>query len=318
MAANNPQKLKKIEQMLDLNERKSKQKESNSEMKTSKIKIIDMTGKEQRVMHGYESLSQMNRQSNLASEKKANTNFDLPELVHNLDLLVNLTEDKILNFDKKLKHTEDVIVNMEYEEKRSKERVKIENEQLDNLKVLLAYIEECEKTVLKQNVTIEELIELFQNLQKNYADEFIIFNLTELAIPLLVPVIKRKMNFWNPLNEFDQDEKNDFNEINFCYDIFSELKSFLNETNYNLKKSNTQIINPYHRIIWEAWMPPFRRIISKVNIRKYSIETVDLINRWSSLLPRWILENICEQIILPKLTNEVDQWNPLTDTIPIQ
>ena len=37
MAANNPQKLKKIEQMLELNERKSKQKESNSEMKTSKI-----------------------------------------------------------------------------------------------------------------------------------------------------------------------------------------------------------------------------------------------------------------------------------------
>ena len=53
-------------------------------------------------------------------------------------------------------------------------------------------IEECELSVKKENVTIEELIHSFQSLQTNYADEFIIFNLMELAIPLLVPVIKRK------------------------------------------------------------------------------------------------------------------------------
>lgn len=192
MAANNPKKLKKIEQMLDLSDTKSKQSDTVSGLKTSKIKIIDMTGKEQRVMHGYESISQMNKQSNFTSENKQVKQFDLPELTHNLDLFVNLTENKILNFDKKLKHTEDTIVNLQYEEKKSKERVKAESEQLEKLKILLSLIEECEIAVQKENVTVEEVIESFQSLQTNYADEFIIFNLTELAIPLLVPVIKRR------------------------------------------------------------------------------------------------------------------------------
>ncbi len=192
MAANNPKKLKKIEQMLDLSETKSKHSDTVSGLKTSKIKIIDMTGKEQRVMHGYESISQINKQSNFANEKKEAKKFDLPELSHNLELLVNLTENKILNFDKKLKHTEDTIVNLQYEEKKSKERVKVESEQIEKLKLLLSLIEECELSVKKENVTIEELIDSFQSLQTNYADEFIIFNLMELAIPLLVPVIKRR------------------------------------------------------------------------------------------------------------------------------
>ena len=77
-------------------------------------------------------------------------------------------------------------------EKKSKERVKAESEQLEKLKILLSLIEECEIAVQKENVTVEEVIESFQSLQTNYADEFIIFNLTELAIPLLVPVIKRR------------------------------------------------------------------------------------------------------------------------------
>lgn len=35
------------------------------------------------------------------------------------------------------------------------------------------------------------------------------------------------------------------------------------------------------------------------------------------LLPKWILENILDMLILPKLTLEVEEWNPLTDTVPI-
>lgn len=35
------------------------------------------------------------------------------------------------------------------------------------------------------------------------------------------------------------------------------------------------------------------------------------------LLPSWILENILDLLVLPKLTLEVEEWNPLTDTVPI-
>jgi tuftelin-interacting protein 11 len=44
---------------------------------------------------------------------------------------------------------------------------------------------------------------------------------------------------------------------------------------------------------------------------------IDLLEYWLPLLPSWILDNLLDMIILPKLTLEVEEWNPLTDTVPI-
>ncbi|PIO26301.1 hypothetical protein AB205_0129330 [Aquarana catesbeiana] len=44
---------------------------------------------------------------------------------------------------------------------------------------------------------------------------------------------------------------------------------------------------------------------------------VDFLDSWVHLLPVWILDNILDQLIFPKLQKEVENWNPLTDTVPI-
>lgn len=44
---------------------------------------------------------------------------------------------------------------------------------------------------------------------------------------------------------------------------------------------------------------------------------IDLLEYWLPLLSPWIMDNILENIILPKLTEEVENWNPVTDTVPI-
>ena len=64
------------------------------------MKIIDMTGREQKVHHGYGALSQIGISGKALSELK-NAKYDLPELVKNLDILVNMTEDKIILSEKK-------------------------------------------------------------------------------------------------------------------------------------------------------------------------------------------------------------------------
>jgi tuftelin-interacting protein 11 len=199
LAANNPQKLKRAEQMLDFPS--ESRKELSSVIAATKIKVIDMTGKEQRVMHGYESLSMLTRQKETLGSGIERKNFDLPELAYNLDLLVNLTEDQILQSDRKLKHNEDMIVSLSYEEKRSREKVRVEQEQIDKIKNLLGVIDKCEQLVKEDNVTLNDLIDIFQDLQTNYADEFLIFNLSQVAIPLLVPLLNKRMSRWNPFDE---------------------------------------------------------------------------------------------------------------------
>lgn len=102
-----------------------------------------MTGKEQRVMHGYESISHMTKLSKLTVETDENKKklFDVPELRHNINLNVNMTEEKILQYDKKFKHYEDMIVSLNYEKKRAEERINKRSKQTENYKSLLNAIE---------------------------------------------------------------------------------------------------------------------------------------------------------------------------------
>ncbi len=55
----------------------------------STMKIVDMTGREQKIRHGYEHLG------------RQKAKFELRELVGNLDILVGMTEDKIIQSEKK-------------------------------------------------------------------------------------------------------------------------------------------------------------------------------------------------------------------------
>jgi len=42
-----------------------------------------------------------------------------------------------------------------------------------------------------------------------------------------------------------------------------------------------------------------------------------LLETWMPVLPTWVMENIQDQLILPRVLAEVEAWNPLTDTVPI-
>lgn len=146
IAAKNPKKLKKIENQLESNLRENRLEtlQQTSSINATKIKVIDMTGKEQRVMHGYESLSQMtklSRQMTSGEDKEKPKNFTLPELVHNIDILLSMTEDRILQADKKIKHYEDSLVGLSYEEKKTRERMNAEKEQIERINNLMGVIE---------------------------------------------------------------------------------------------------------------------------------------------------------------------------------
>lgn len=44
---------------------------------------------------------------------------------------------------------------------------------------------------------------------------------------------------------------------------------------------------------------------------------IEVLETWLPVLPSWIMENILDQLVLPRLLQEVENWNPLTDTMPI-
>lgn len=141
IAAKNPSKLRKMDESAS---KELPMLAVTTSGATNKIKVIDMTGKEQRVLHGYEALGQISKMAKQGDQDGANRpkNFDLPELVHNIDMLIDMTEEKILVSDKKLKHYEDSLVALGYDERRTQERLAAERRQLARANELLAAVEQ--------------------------------------------------------------------------------------------------------------------------------------------------------------------------------
>ena len=78
----------------------------------------------------------------------------------------------------------------------------------------------------------------------------------------------------------------------------------------------TTSMDPYDRLVWDCWMPKFRSTISSWSPRICN-PVIDLLECWMPLLPSWVMDNILDQMVLPRLHKEVETWDPTTDTMPI-
>lgn len=58
--------------------------------------------------------------------------------------------------------------------------------------------------------------------------------------------------------------------------------------------------------MWETWMPYVRNIVAQWQPRN-CIPIVDFLDSWRHIVPMWILDNILDQLIFPKLQKEV-RW----------
>ena len=57
---------------------------------------------------------------------------------------------------------------------------------------------------------------------------------------------------------------------------------------------NTESMDPYHRILWEVWMPPLRAaILAGWDVRNPE-PLVSFIELWTPRVPGWILANILD------------------------
>lgn len=159
--------------------------------KLSKVKVIDMTGPEQRVLSGYHELHHQptrpieEREDETAAKRgPVGSNFSVSELIHNLDLLVDMTEQRIMRNDREAKYEEDRTVNLQHELERLDDLTRAEEAQAHRLaKVsdILSQLEERTKEGCSDFLTLSEIASLFQTLQDEFYEDYKMFALSDLA-----------------------------------------------------------------------------------------------------------------------------------------
>ncbi|XP_063065383.1 tuftelin-interacting protein 11 [Engraulis encrasicolus] len=303
-----------------VDELKAHGKLSNKSMVTpagelAKVKVIDMTGREQRVYYSYTQMSHKHSVpeeptlSEVVREQKP-AGFALPELEHNLKLLIELTEHDILQSARQLQHERDTVVTLTHESAALEERLKEEDEALTRLEQVLELVERFEASSGGMGdgeppVSLQECAQVFEKLQSGFYQEYKTLGLSDLAVSVVHPLLKNKLSHWNPLDDFA-----------YGLEEVGQWRAILESDQMHHGAPDAANMDPYHRLLWEVWVPVIRSTVAQWQPRTVG-PMVDCIECWAPILPLWILDYLLEQLIFPRLQKEVENWNPLTDTVPI-
>nr|XP_023692876.1 tuftelin-interacting protein 11 [Paramormyrops kingsleyae]XP_023692878.1 tuftelin-interacting protein 11 [Paramormyrops kingsleyae] len=278
----------------------------------AQVKVIDMTGREQKVYYSYRQMSQKHsvpEETPLSIEARdqKGSSFALPELEHNLQLLIDLTEQDILQSARRLQHERDVVVSLTHESSVLQERLTEEQKTLGRLEAVLDLVERFEASDGEGGtpLTLQECASIFETLQSEYYQEYKVLGLGDLAVSVVHPLLREKLRSWDPLKD-----------STYGLEEVGQWRAILESRQIHHNAPDSSQMDPYHRLLWEVWVPVMRSTVSSWQPRIVGA-MVDCVESWSPLLPLWILDHVLEQLIFPRLQREVEAWNPLTDTVPI-
>ncbi|KAJ6647494.1 Septin-interacting protein 1 [Pseudolycoriella hygida] len=269
----------------------------------SNVTVIDMTGPEKRVLSGYHALGQTKAaEENLYEHRQSKkcTNFSLPELMHNLDLIVERCEQEIIEVDKKKRSLNDREAELGQDKENLIKIVDLEENHLKTLEKALELVSNL--TDPEEPLTLDKAAEIFTELQTDFAPEYKEFGLGDLAPGVIAPLFNTELDGWKPLEEPTKH-----------IDLLKKWRRILGF--YQVQQS-TNVFDPYATLVWSGVMPNIRAAVSAWNPRIHQ-PMAALLDAWAPLLPSFTLDNILEQLILPRIQQCVDQWDPLTDTTPI-
>ncbi|KAG8035312.1 hypothetical protein G9C98_006758 [Cotesia typhae] len=291
---------KSVDQVLEDGKLRPNVKTSTSDI--SRVKVIDMTGPEQRVLSGYHAIAGQHRPDDSAAEfdKKSLTNFALPELQHNLNLIVDMCEQDIIQNERKTRYLGDRVVALEAEQKNMEKVIEQHDQLINTLDTVVKMIDNL--MVNNKDMSLDETAEAFRRLQDQYYNDYKTYELGELASSLVTPKLASSMARWNPLAE-----------PMHHLDSVRQWKDILSIGN-NLIEARTST-TPYDQLIWNAWMPPVRRSIEQWACRQPD-PLIELFENWMPFIPKFIMDGLA-MTVLQKLTAEVTEWDPRTDTVPI-
>ncbi|XP_037958650.1 septin-interacting protein 1-like [Teleopsis dalmanni] len=276
------------------------------------VPVIDMTGPERRVLSGYHALAhtrvmdediyevKTDLKNKLASQ--ASNVFDMPELKHNLQLIVDLCEQQIIATHTSLRTAADNESYYEYQLKSLREIMEREYNYISTLENVSSLVYEL--VIDDSDLTIERTEHLFIKLQQVFGTEYKEFKLADLAAGVVGPLLKRHLDAWQPLEQPTQ-----------YIDLIKKWSTILEVKDENEVLARN-IFDPYSSIIWVGVIPSFRACAGNWNPKQYQ-PMAALLDAWAPLFPSWILDSVLEQLVLPRLTRSIREWDPLTDTVPI-
>ena len=317
--------------------------------------ILDMRGPRARLLTSLDCLNDhhdldqdLHHPSNSGKGK-----MPMPELQHNLQLLVDLCESGIQKLDSQLRHEEDTRVLLEREVDRhlkDSERVRVEVERVNRVLRMVERFQPVKqsagkgtsalghgrvrggmvedegdglgrptyrKTALPPPPSLKEAEDAFRELLSSYREEYIMYRLSTIALAHILPGFKAIFSNWRPLEEPERG----LAEFKAWRPLLetprdSSSSSIMGGLGRSSNKAGVDE-DSYLGLVWEVFLPPVRNACVSSWQARDPEPLLTLLESWSGLLPPAAMSHVLQLIVVPRLSAAVDEWEPRKDSVMI-
>nr|XP_049693555.1 septin-interacting protein 1 [Helicoverpa armigera] len=253
----------------------------------SRVPVIDMTGKEKRVLSGYHALRAAAPRFEHEPRRKCQY-FAAPQLAHNLQLMVECCEQDIIQNARELQTAEDEIVVIERDLEDCNIKLQEQDKVINKVEDILQRVE----MLNKPDVSLETAHDVLAELKESYPLEYEMFGLGTIAGNIVSPLLSSMIAAWDPLQVPDEP-----------IPTFLKWRKLLTEEAYN-------------SLLWQHYIPQLTAAAESWNPRSPT-KMLQAVTLWQPACPGWVSGAGVARAVLPRLLAAVRAWDPTHDTLPL-
>jgi tuftelin-interacting protein 11 len=247
--------------------------------------LVDATGKEQRVLT---STAGLMTPSEFVKPGEGEALKIAQRARHDLEAFAD--EWKGLTERKKF---------IELEEAQIVEHMDTQQLRADQLTELVAAIGSLEvlqdDNILGQFDEATNKLELLEIKYRNEIDEY---RLPETAAAAIHPLFRQAMEEWEPLKD-----------PTFLVSNLRRLQPLLSRKKGD-EAAQRQSTSPYESMIYTLWLPRVRSaLLNDWDVYEPKPAT-SLVVAWKEIIPKFVLANVLDQLVVPKLAGALKEWKP--------
>ncbi|WWC91342.1 uncharacterized protein L201_006285 [Kwoniella dendrophila CBS 6074] len=279
--------------------------------------VLDARGGELREVQSLSSLS-------LSTWTPTSDNMKLPELRHNLRLIVDVAKGDVEGLVREGKSVNERRRWALREEQKSRAKVEETERRISRIKQIHSLTETISTIAAQQAIaaspSLLPLKDSFTAIINDFQDEYTSQSLDDVVVGAIAQVQRRAFSDWEPfdvssdvllsslktwrkayrLSKSDEEE-----EFALTADGFQ-----VNDRFERKQENGERSMTAWESLLWTLWLPKVRSAINNDWDPASPNAAVHLVESWEPILPAFIRDNVLNQLVLPKVKTAIEQWDP--------